>query len=101
MQTRLYKEVTGKTQSLSSTDTVPQSNTKGQDVLKMAAAVNDTIAESENMNKKLNRGAFVNFANEESNVKTETARKAKVTGIARKLLPEAGNGSIHDLVIGI
>ena len=37
----------------------------------------------------------------QSNVKTETARKAKVTGIARKLLPEVGNGSIHDLVIGI
>ena len=40
MQTRLYKELTGKTQSLSSTDTVPQSNTKSQDVLKMAATVN-------------------------------------------------------------
>lgn len=84
-----------------SKDNIPQSNIKGQDVLKMAAAVNDTIAESENMNKKLNRGAFVNFDNVESNVKTETARKTKVTGIARKLLPEAGNGSIHDLVIGI
>ena len=41
MQTRLYKELTGKTQSLSSTDTVPQSNTKSQDALKMAAPIND------------------------------------------------------------
>lgn len=85
-----------------STDTVPQSNTKSQDVLKMAAAVNDdTNTESSNIGKELNRGAFVNFDNVESNGKTEIARKAKVTGIARKLLPEEGNGSIHDLVIGI
>lgn len=85
-----------------SKDTVPQSNTKSQDVLKMAAAVNDdTNTESSNIGKELNRGAFVNFDNVESNGKTEIARKAKVTGIARKLLPEEGNGSIHDLVIGM
>lgn len=89
-------------ESLLDTDTVPQSNTKSQDVLKMAAAVNDdTNTESSNIGKELNRGAFVNFDNVESNGKTEIARKAKVTGIARKLLPEEGNGSIHDLVIGI
>ena len=103
MQTRLHKELTGKTQSLSSTETVSQPNTKSQDVLKMAAAVNedDTNTESSNIGKELNRGAFVNFDNVESNGKTEIARKSKVTGIARKLLPEEGNGSIHDLVIGI
>ena len=85
-----------------STDTVPQSDTKSQDVLKMAAAVNDDPnTESSNIGKELNRGAFVNFDNVESNGKTEIARKAKVTGIARKLLPEEGNGSIHDLVIGM
>lgn len=68
----------------------------------MAAPVNDDAdAESSNIGKELNRGAFVNFDNVESNGKTEIARKSKVTGIARKLLPEEGNGSIHDLVIGI